>query len=138
MRDWHRHFDNKLPEYLDLVVAEDPNNLEEAEFVRGMVRGLNENLKGAGLGCFFMGPNVTNHGYRIGLMDAEKRRYYTGFTFDEAIFIAEKSTGTAFQDLLELTCERALLARELEFQKRQASDTLSLSLDDTVKENVPS
>ena len=136
-RDLQRQlFESKLPEYLDLVVAEDPRSQEEGEFIYAFVRGLNENLKGAGLGCFFMGPNVTNQGYRIGLMDAEKRRYYTGFTFDEAIFTAEKSTGSPFQELLTLICERALVVREVEFQKQRADATLTLG--EIVQEHVPS
>jgi hypothetical protein len=136
-RDLQRQmFESKLPEYLDLVVAEDPRNQEEGEFIHAFVKGLNENLKGAGLGCFFMGPNVTNQGYRIGLADAERRRYYTGFTFDEAIFMAEKSAGSPFQELLTLICERALVTREVEFEKRRANDVLTLG--EIVQEHVPS
>jgi len=136
-RDLQRQmFESKLPEYLDLVVAEDPRNQEEGEFIHAFVKGLNENLNGAGLGCFFMGPNVTNQGYRIGLMDAEKRRYYTGFTFDEAIFMAEKSAGTPFQDLLTLICERALVTRQVEFEKQRANAVLTLG--EVVQEHVPS
>lgn len=131
-------FENQLPEYLDLVVAEPEHQSEDAEFVLEMVKHTNAQLKPQGLQCFFMGPNATNHGYRLGFMDSERRRYYVGFTYSEAIVLGENNPGRAFQELLTLVCERALLSRALEFEKHRSSAALSLTLDDVVKENVPS
>lgn len=132
----HTIFDNQLPDHLDLLVPGDPRDQTEGEFIRAMVKEANERLKPAGLGCFFMGPNITNHGYRLGFMDAERRRYYCGFTYDEAIDLAEKSAGSPFGELLTLVCERALVARQVEFEKSRASATLTLG--EIVQEHVPS
>lgn len=137
-RPWARMFENRLPEYLDLVVAEPEDQQEDAEFVLEMVKHSNAQLKPQGLQCFFMGPTATNQGYRLGFADSERRRYYVGFTFDEAIVLGENNPGRAFQELLTLVCERALLQRTLQFEQQQRSAALTLSLDDVVKENVPS
>jgi hypothetical protein len=137
-RPWGRMFENQLPEYLDLVVAEPEDQHEDAEFVLEMVKHSNAQLKPQGLQCFFMGPTVSNQGYRMGFCDAERHRYYIGFTYDEAITLGENYAGRAFQELLTLVCERALLARHLEFEKKRASASLSLSLEQVVQENVPS
>lgn len=134
-RPWAQMFENRLPEYLELVVPDDITDREELEFTMAMVKGLNEELRGAGLQCFFFGPNVMNIGFRAGFMDAEKRRYYCGFTYDEAIHLAETYPQQGFQETLKLVCERALLERELEFQKNRANATLTLS--EVVAENVP-
>jgi hypothetical protein len=134
-RPWGRMFENQLPEFLELVVPADISDREEAEFTMAMVKGLNEELKGQGLGCFFFGPNIMNTGYRVGFLDAERRRYYTGFKFDEAISLAENYPGRGFQELLKLMCERALLERELQFQKNKADAVLTLN--EVVAENVP-
>jgi hypothetical protein len=132
----HTIFDNQLPDHLDLLVPEDPRDQSEGEFIRAMVKEVNERLKPAGLGCFFMGPNITNHGYRLGFLDAERRRYYCGFTYDEAIELGEKSPGEPFQVLLTLVCERALVARQVEFEKHRANSALTLG--EIVQEHAPS
>lgn len=137
-RPWARMFENQLPEYIELVVPEDLSDREEAEFTVAMVRQLNEQLKGQGLGVFFFGPNIMNTGYRVGFLDAAKRRYYAGFTHDEAIALAENYPGNGFQELLKLMCERALLERALQFAKQRANDALSLTLDEVVQESTPS
>lgn len=122
---------DRLPEYLDLLVPEEPRSQAEQEFASGLRAECNARLKGAGLQMFFLGPNITNEGYRLGFQDKEGRRYFCGFTYDEGIFLGEQYPDTYAKELVEMVCERALLARIVHFREHEgeAPDIHSLAAD---------
>lgn len=123
-------------DYIDFVVPEEDRSQEEQEFLTALKREVDEKLQGAGLRLVAATSNVTNQGYRFLLLDREKRRFYCGFTYDEAIELLEEGgTEQGGRKLIELVCERALAARATEFAKNALVQ--NVSLDDVVKEHVP-
>lgn len=124
-------------DYIDFVVPEDGDrSQEEQEFLTTLKREVDERLQGAGLRLAIATSNVTNQGYRFLLLDREKRRFYCGFTYDEAIELLEQGgSEEGGRKLIELVCERALAARAAEFAKNALAP--NVSLDDVVKEHVP-
>ena len=124
-------------DYIDFVVPEEGERAqEEQEFLTTLKREVDERLQGAGLRLVAATSNVTNQGYRFMLLDREKRRFFCGFTYDEAIELLEQEgTEQGGRKLIELVCERALEARAAEFAKNALAP--NVSLDDVVKEHVP-
>jgi hypothetical protein len=118
---------SRMPEYLDLLVAEGPRSQEEAEFCNGMKAECDTRLRGQGLTMFFIGPNFSNEGYRCGFQDREGRRYFCGFTYDEGIFLGQQYPDSYAQELVSMVCERALLAREVHFEKERSGSIGALA-----------
>jgi hypothetical protein len=102
-------FSEKLPQYADFLVPEEPRSRTETEFLNGIIREVSDRLKGRGIRCNAATPTVTNNGYRLLLTDRENRPFYCGFTYDEGIALGQQyGEHGMFQRVVDLCCERAL------------------------------
>jgi hypothetical protein len=82
-------FNDRLPEYVDLLVAEDPRSQGEAEFVGSLRHALNDALRAESAWVKQVSANFANTGYRILIVDRDSRPRFIGFSYDEAIALGE-------------------------------------------------
>jgi hypothetical protein len=82
--------DGKIPEYLDLLVAEGARDQTEAEFVGALRHGLNEVFGGDGMHCAAIGETIGNTGYRVLMKDRESRDVWAYLSFQDVIDLGEQ------------------------------------------------
>jgi hypothetical protein len=81
-------FNDKLPEYMDLLVPEEPRTQVEAEFIGALRHLLNEHLGERGW-VDYAGPSAGNVGYRFHVVTSRRESLWVGLSFDEMIAMGE-------------------------------------------------
>lgn len=90
--------EGRVPEFIDLLVAEGPRDQSEAEFVGMLRHGLNEAFGSQGLHCAAISETIGNNGYRILLRDREKRDVWGHLSFQDVIDLGEQHGAKAIFD----------------------------------------
>lgn len=82
-------FNHQLPEYVDILVAEEPRTQQEAEFVGAIRHALNDAMRSEGAWVKQVSATFANTGYRILIVDRDNKPRFIGFSYDEAIALGE-------------------------------------------------
>jgi hypothetical protein len=111
-------FAERLPDYVDLVVPQEPRSQQEAEFLGYVRHGLNELAEGFGCVLCEVTANYGNQGYRFMMVDRDRNPFYFGVSYDEMIALGETLGERGMvQRILALCVERC----KAEMGKRHAS-----------------